>query len=595
MSQVKTIDTMERGFHPKPVNVAKVAWKSLNWKKIEKAVFKLQKHIYRASLSGNVVLVRRLQKLLSKSYYAKCLAVRKVTQDNAGRKTAGVDGMKSLNYRQRIIIINTLDFSAKVSPLRRVWIPKPGTDEKRGLGIPTIRDRATQMLAKLVLEPEWEARFEPNSYGFRPGRSCHDAIDAIFKQISQSAQKWVLDADFAKCFDNINHDKLLKKCRQFPKLQRQIKAWLKAGVLDKETFSETTTGTPQGGVISPLLANIALHGMEELVENYWKKNLRGKPKSRYYQTAPKLVRYADDFVILHPQKEVIETLKTAIEIWAINEVELQLKESKTRIVTTTEGFNFLGNNFRQYPVGEYRAVCNASGNLGHNPLIKPQKDKVLKHLEKIGEIIKKHQNSPQAALIKELNPIIRGWCNYYTPVSAKETFSSCDNEMWSKLRSWARKRGKGSINKDKYWKDGWSFETEDGFKLAKHSDTPIIRHIKVQDTRSPFDGDWTYWGQRLSAYSDLTSRKQKLLKRQKGKCNHCGLHFLPEDITEIDHIIPRVEGGKDTYDNLQLLHKHCHDEKTALDIEQNQTLFSRVKQLAIENMLKAAGINDNDH
>jgi len=142
--------------------------------------------------------------------------------------------------------------------------------------------------------------------------------------------------------------------------------------------------------------------------------------------------------------------------------------------------------------------------------------------------------------------------------------------------------------------DGWSFETKDGFKLAKHSDTPIIRHTKVQDSRSPFDGDWTYWGQRLSEYSDLTSRKQKLLKRQKGKCTHCGLHFLPDDITEIDHITPKVEGGKGTYDNLQLLHKHCHDEKTALDIEQNQTLFSRVKQLALENMLKAAGINDND-
>jgi len=572
MSKVETIDTMERGFHPKPINVAKVAWKSLNWKTIEKAVFKLQKHIYRASQSGNVVLVRRLQKLLSKSYYAKCLAVRRVTQDNAGRKTAGVDGMKSLNYLQRIQLIHTLDFSSKVSPLRRVWIPKPGTDSKRELGIPTIRDRATQMLAKLVLEPEWEARFEPNSYGFRPGRSCHDAINAIFKQISQSAQKWVLDADFAKCFDNINHDKLLKKCRQFPKLQRQIKAWLKAGVLDKETFSETNTGTPQGGVISPLLANIALNGMEELVEDFWKKNLRGKPKSRYYQIAPKLVRYADDFVIIHPQKEVIEALKTAIETWAINEVGLQLKESKTRIVTTTEGFNFLGNNFRQYKVGKYRAVCNKGINLGHIPLIKPQKEKVLKHLEKIGEVIKKHQNSPQAALIKELNPIIRGWCNYYSPISSKETFASCDHEIWSKIRSWARKRGKGNINKDKYWRDGWSFETSDGFKLAKHADTPIIRHIKVQDTRSPFDGDWTYWGQRLGEYGDLTSRKQKLLKRQKGKCNHCGLYFLPEDNTEIDHITPKVEGGKDTYDNLELLHKHCHDEKSAFDIERQNSM-----------------------
>ncbi|MBD2182592.1 group II intron maturase-specific domain-containing protein [Aerosakkonema funiforme] len=191
---------------------------------------------------------------------------------------------------------------------------------------------------------------------------------------------------------------------------------------------------------------------------------------------------------------------------------------------------------------------------------------MLKHLEKIGEIIKKHQNSPQAPLMKELNPTIRGWCNYYAPVSSKETFSSCDCQIWSKLRRWAKKRGKGSINKDKYWRNGWSFETEDRFKLVKHAETPIIRHIKVQDTRSPFDGNWTYWGQRLGDYSDLTARKQKLLNRQKGKCTHCGLHFLPGDITEVDHRTPRVEGGKDTYDNLDLLHKHCHGEKTALDI-----------------------------
>ncbi|WP_249102636.1 group II intron reverse transcriptase/maturase [Argonema galeatum] len=577
--------------------MAKVAWKQLNWKKIEKAVFKLQKHIYRASQSGNVKLVRRLQKLLSKSYYAKCLAVRRVTQDNSGKKTAGIDGAKSLNYSQRTKLINTLDFTSKVSPLRRVWIPKPGTDSKRGLGIPTIRDRATQMLAKLVIEPEWEAFFESNSYGFRPGRNCHDAIDAIFKQISMSAEKWVLDADFAKCFDNISHAQLLKKCRQFPALQRQLKAWLKAGVMDGLEFSETPTGTPKGGVISPLLANIALHGMEEYVDAYWRQNLRGKSNSRYYYIHPKLVRYADDFVILHPQKEVIEALKQVIEIWAKNEIGLELNESKTKIRTTSEGFNFLGNNIRQYKVGKYRAAKNCKENLGHNPLIKPTKEKVLKHLEKIGKAIKKHQNSHQAVLIKELNPIIRGWCNYYSPVSAKETFSSCDYQVWLKLRSWARKKGKGSINKDKYWRNGWNFETEDGFKLAKHSDTPIIRHIKVQDSRSPFDGDWTYWGQRLSEYNDLTSRKQKLLKRQKGQCSHCGLYFHPDDLTEIDHRKPRVEGGKDTYDNLDLLHKHCHDEKTATDIERQNLEgipSKKTNKKKSQDKKVVAGVNHND-
>lgn len=570
MSQVKTIATMARECQSKPINVGKVAWKSLNWQKIETVVFKLQKRIYRASQSGNVVLVRRLQKLLSKSYYAKCLAVRKVTQDNAGKKTAGIDGLKSLNYAQRIKLINCLEFTSKASPLRRVFIPKPGTNEKRGLGIPTIKDRATQMLAKIVLEPEWEAKFEPNSYGFRPGRNCHDAINAIFKQISNSAQKWVLDADFAKCFDNISHAQLLKKCDQYPRLQKQIKAWLKAGILDKEVFSETKKGTPQGGVISPLLANIALHGLETYVDRYWKKNLRGKPKSAHYKTPPRLIRYADDFVILHPEKEVIEALKIVVETWAENEVGLELKESKTFLVTTSEGFNFLGNNFRQYQVGKYRAVQNNGRNLGHNPLVKPQKNQVLKHLERLASVIKKHQNSPQEGLIKALNPIIRGWFNYYSPVSAKETFSKCDKELWSKLRSWARYRGKGKFNKDKYWRSNgernWSFETENGIRLLTHAETPIVRHIKVQDTRSPFDGDWVYWGQRLSSYNDISSREKNLLKRQKGKCPHCGLYFQREDMIEVDHITPKSVGGKDKYDNLQLLHKHCHDEKTATDM-----------------------------
>ncbi len=181
MPQVKTIAEEVRGvgFQPKPTNSAKVAWKQLNWKRIEKVVFKLQKRIYQASVNGNVKLVRRLQKLLSNSYSAKCLSVRKVTQDNSGRKTAGVDGKKSLNYKERLSLIQDLGFSNKAQPLRRVWIPKPGTDEKRGLGIPTIRDRAVQMLAKLLMEPEWEGKFEPNSYGFRPGRSTHDAIVTI--------------------------------------------------------------------------------------------------------------------------------------------------------------------------------------------------------------------------------------------------------------------------------------------------------------------------------------------------------------------------------------------------------------------------------
>ncbi len=186
-----------------------VEWHEINWRKSERIVYKLQKRIYQASNQGDVKTVRKLQRILMKSWYARILAVRKVTQDNQGKKTAGVDGVKSLTPKQRISLSEKLKLDTKVKPTRRVWIPKPGTDEKRLLGIPTIHDRALQSLVKLALEPEWEAIFEPNSYGFRPGRSCHDANEAIFSAIHNKA-KYVLDADIAKCFDRINHEALLK-------------------------------------------------------------------------------------------------------------------------------------------------------------------------------------------------------------------------------------------------------------------------------------------------------------------------------------------------------------------------------------------------
>jgi RNA-directed DNA polymerase len=236
---------------PIPINhddKSMVEWRQINWRQLEKRVFKLQKRIYRASLRGDVKAVRKLQKTMIKSWSAKCLAVRRVTQDNQGKKTAGVDGVKSLTPKQRFALVAKLKLGSKVKPTRRVWIPKPGKEEKRPLGIPTMYDRALQCLLKMALEPEWEAKFEPNSYGFRPGRSCHDAIEAIFISIGRKP-KFVLDADIAKCFDKIDHEALLRKLNTFPTIRRQIKAWLKAGVMDKLQFQETSEGTPQGGVI----------------------------------------------------------------------------------------------------------------------------------------------------------------------------------------------------------------------------------------------------------------------------------------------------------------------------------------------------------
>ncbi len=223
-------------------------WHQIDWKRAEKVVFSLQKRIYQASQRDDVKVIRRLQKLLLSSFFAKAIAVRRVSQDNTGKKTAGIDGIKFLNPKERLKMVYTLvPLTGKANPVRRVWIPKPGKDEKRPLGIPTMEDRARQCLVKLALEPEWEARFEPNSYGFRPGRSCHDAMEAIFNAL-RSKTAYVLDADIAKCFDRINHQYLLNKLNTFPTMRRQIKAWLKAGILEDKKLFPSNNGTPQGGV-----------------------------------------------------------------------------------------------------------------------------------------------------------------------------------------------------------------------------------------------------------------------------------------------------------------------------------------------------------
>ncbi|MDT9266248.1 MAG: reverse transcriptase domain-containing protein [Limnospira sp. PMC 1293.21] len=330
--------------------------KAIPWAKVQRKVFKLQKRIFQAAKSGQDAKARRLQRLLVKSYYARLLAVRRVTQDNQGKKTAGVDGMRAISPRQRFEIVENIKGNLKAKPLRRVWIPKPGRDEKRPLGIPTIQDRARQALVKSALEPEWESRFESTSYGFRPGRSAHDAISRIFQSINKGGY-YILDADIAKCFDRINHEHLLSKIHCPSSLKRDLKQWLKAGVLDNGVFEDTEAGTPQGGVISPLLANIALDGMIRFIEKLY-------PKKKNVAQAT-IIRYADDFVVISPSLEIIEQCKTAISEW-LKPVGLEIKPEKTRICHTLKrieydgkteepGFDFLGFNIRQYPVGKYKS------------------------------------------------------------------------------------------------------------------------------------------------------------------------------------------------------------------------------------------------
>ncbi len=569
-----------------------VGWGNVDWQKVNRRVYKLQKRIFDASRLGDVKRVRKLQKTLMRSWSNKMLAVRRVTQDNLGKKTAGVDGVKSLTPIERLELVGQLKLTGKSKPTRRVHIPKTGTNENRPLGIPVMYDRALQAVVKAALEPEWEALFESNSYGFRPGRSAHDAIKQI-KLCIQHKAKFVLDADLAKCFDRINHLVLLQKLKMSGKVRRQIKAWLKSGVIDQGVFTATSEGTPQGGVISPLLCNIALHGLESKLKQYaetlqLKHPSGGRMSKRDKIASLSVIRYADDFVVLHKDQVVVQRSREIISEW-LSGIGLEMKPEKTRLTHTLNpelsedglaGFDFLGHHIQQYPAGKYRSSLGEDGSpLGFTTLITPSKKASKTHQEEVRRIIKKHRSSPQKALIKDLNPVIRGWTSYYTNSDAKTVgeLSKQDNLTYLKLRRWAKYRcGKISRGHAKYWNtiggDNWVFSTREGnanpLRLLKHSEFSCSStdYVKVKGDKSPFDGDLVYWSTRMGSNPEMPNRKALLLKRQKGKCSHCGSHFQEWDVLEVDHIIPRALSGKDEYKNLQLLHRHCHDEKTRYDL-----------------------------
>ncbi len=539
----------------------KVAWQGIAWKKIQRHVFRLQKRIYRAAQREDVRTVHKLQKLLVKSWYARLLAVRRITQDNQGKHTAGIDGVKTLTPPQRWRLANTLHLDGTATALRRIWIPKRGsTTEKRPLGIPTQADRARQTVVRQALEPEWEAKLSPHTYGFRPGRSCHDAIGAIFTAIRFRPQH-ALKLDIAKCFDRIDHQALLAKVQAPPRIRRQLKAWLKAGILEDGHLSPTSAGTPQGGSCSPLLALIALHGMDQAI-------------TRVYPHA-RVIAYADDGVVLHEERQVLEHCQELLKTW-LAEMGLCLNEAKSCIRHTLEGdqpgFEFLGFDIRQYRVSKYQSGKGPGGHgrLGFKTLIKPAKVKVQDHLAALGRLIKRGKALPQEQLIRQLNPTIRGWANYYRVGVSHAVYERLDHLTWIKLRHWARWRHPRKSTAwaiRRYWHrlgTRLAFATSatdpDAVHLLAHSEVPITRHVKVQGNRSPYDGDWVYWSTRQGRHPSISARLARLLKLQHGRCRHCGLFFQHDDRIEVDHINGNHRDSR--FANLQALHGHCHDAKT---------------------------------
>lgn len=506
----------------------RVDWDAVQWRSVEREVRRLRQRIFAAARAGDHKRVRNLQKLMLRSRSNTLHSVRQVTERNAGRRTAGVDGQVAVTSQAKAQLVTAIERAPRrVRPVRRVYIPKTN-GKLRPIGIPVIAERAQQARVRNALEPEWEARFEPKSYGFRPGRGCHDAIGAIYQALKgpDPKRQWLLDADLHGAFDHIDHDYALSLLGTFP-ARGMIRRWLTAGVIDRGRFAPTQRGAPQGGVISPLLLNIVLHGMETAAGVTYVQGSRGGIETA--SGSPVLVRYADDLVALCHSRRHAEHVKQRLAQW-LRPRGLSFNDDKTRIVHADQGCDFLGFNIRRYH--------------GKQLLIKPSDEAVRRIRQRLRTEVRALVGDNANDVLRTLTPIIRGWAAYYRIVVSSEVFNALDHYTWTLLYKWARR---SHPNKTTTWRinryfgrfnasrnDRWVFgDHNSGAYLPSFAWTKIVRHAMVAGDASPDDPALThYWAGRRRRQPNkppLTALVLAGLKAQRGKCARCGTELLHAD------------------------------------------------------------------
>ena len=532
-------------------------WHSIDWRKVWRTVRRLQARIVKAVTEGRWNKVKALVYLLTHSFSGRALAILRVVS-NSGAKTPGVDGILWNTPEAKSAAFNTLRrHGYQPQPLRRVYIPK-SNGKRRGLGIPTMTDRAMQALYLLGLDPIAESQADGHSYGFRRERRCADALAQTHLLLShRHGPEWILEGDIKACFDRISHDWLLT---HVPMDQQLLRQWLKAGFLEKHAWFATTEGTPQGGTISPVLANWTLDGLQRLLAEHFASTPKGQGRSKVH-----LVRYADDFLITGTSKELLRDQVQPLVAQFLKQRGLELSHEKTQITHVEEGFDFLGQNVRRYRCGKV--------------LTKPSSDNVKTFLSKIQETIDKAGCLTAGAMIQRLNQQIKGWTMYHRYAASKRTFTYVDHRIFQMVWRWCRhrhpKKSRKWIKKKYFQRNGHRHWILTGrllnqkgqgrpIQLMAAAKVRIIRYVKIRSAVNPYDPQWELYlearlGWQLTQTLTGRSRIEYLWKDQEGRCRVCGQPLrIAEEDCQIHHRIWRSRGGPDTADNTELMHANCH-------------------------------------